>query len=108
MIEFVAGQKVVCVNADPDFVEATGSREMDGLTEGAIYTIRWIGSWKLPPWYPHNRICVHLVEIDRSTAKYDVPYDARRFRPLREIKTDISIFERILDEVNQQNREVVG
>ncbi len=94
---FHVGQKVVCVNACPHYVIQRGKNSnMDGLTEGAVYTVRAVGEcnlWDIP--------VIWLVEIAREVqpryAKFgEIGFSVRRFRPVVEPKTDISIFTAML------------
>lgn len=89
---FTIGMKVVCV--DDGITNVIGGKE---LTLNAIYTIRWIGE----PDHPDtlflfgNYLGLRLVEIDRGPDEcnpsiVDMPFDARRFRPLISCKTDMS------------------
>lgn len=91
-MRFHVGQKVVCVDDDPE--------GHPGLfpVAGQIYTIRWVGMF-FNPWFKTNKFCVHLIEINRPAGNLTrcvVPYRASRFRPVVERKTDISIFTEML------------
>jgi hypothetical protein len=93
---FHIGQKVVCIDADPTFINQHGNLDMDGLTKGCVYTIRAIG--EAPFW---GGTSIWLEEIHRSIEPLwmqlgEMPYDVRRFRPVVEKKTDISIFTAML------------
>lgn len=93
---FEVGQKVVCVEAEasckympPGIIS---NRDLDELAEGAVYTIRKIG-------VVYGDLCVWLDEITRPEHVFwggEAPYDARRFRPVVERKTDISVFTAML------------
>lgn len=93
---FRVGQKVVCVDAMP---KPTNSLGMHGLAEKMIYTIRRISGGS-----------VWLEEILRPSGWAvcrlfaECPYDARRFRPLVERKTDISVFTALLNPTKQIER----
>lgn len=84
---FRAGQKVVCVDDTPK--EPWSHEVYCGLTKGSIYTIRFI----------HNEF-VWLEEIHRpkigNIVPADWPFNARRFRPIVERKTNITIFKKML------------
>jgi hypothetical protein len=96
---FQIGQKVVCVNDGPpsrcgEVINGyTVINEMDGLKNGAVYTIRGFGiCWDT------QRPGLFLNEIVRPL-DYDgteTPFDRRRFRPAVQRKTDISIFKEML------------
>ncbi len=93
---FDIGQQVVCVNAKPYHPLAN----LDGLAEGTVYTIRWIGEFtdRLG-----TEVCIRVEEIHRPAGSIqipdgplvhypaDEPYQLNRFRPVR--KSDISVFE---------------
>lgn len=98
---FRVGQKVVCINDDPNAFYPAGRGDLDGLMKGCIYTVREIG---LIGYAGHA--CVRLEELRRPD-KYDndCPYAAARFRPIVERKTDISIFARMLDPENHKQFE---
>jgi len=82
---FYVGQKVVCVDAHPDF-----------LLKGVIYTISRVGL------LTHGETGVNLAEVDTSACPHDVGFRATRFRPLVERKTDISIFTDMLRTADEQ------
>lgn len=91
---FYVGQKVVCVEDRPHMFYKRGSPAMDGLRKDTVYTVRAVGidpHWKTPALW--------LVEIVRPIrgSKTEIGYDPRRFRPVVERKTDISIFKEILN-----------
>lgn len=94
---FRIGQKVVCVNDKNS--NLYGKQE---LVAGAIYTVRWVGEY----YHPRHGIkpSVRVAGIVRDATDQgfpehsDVPFGAHRFRPLDERKTDISIFQRMLDD----------
>jgi hypothetical protein len=96
---FYVGQKVVCVNSDPDAVPGF-DRRLDGLTKNHVYTVR--GVMNAPKvWgqrYPHlaDQIWVYLVEIEReicASVDIEVGFVHWRFRPV----TDISSLEVFLN-----------
>lgn len=102
---FHVGQKVVCVDDDPGPDRIEGVRDgtiyvltgdLDGLTEGVVYTIRDIVE------YPFDgQLMLYLCEIDRPpllgpSGLFETGFALRRFRPAIERKTDISIFTEIL------------
>lgn len=98
---FYVGQKVVCIN-DQTIDPKPGARpaQLDGITRGRVYTIRHVSA---APFHG-----IRLVEIFRCQPRYygggymvDLPYDASRFRPVVERKTDISIFHRILRDASK-------
>ena len=102
---FHVGQKVVCVDGRP--TDKEGACE---LVRGAIYTIRWCGMWSLPPWFPKPKLGVRLVGVDRGPdpwrpdldAAFDMPFNAARFRPVVERKTDIGFAYEILRKATKQ------
>jgi hypothetical protein len=104
---FQVGQKVVCVDAKPwdDEVPADIDLigDMDGLQEGAIYTIRGImmsPTWLIP--------LVLLEEIDRPLSfvygrSFESGFDPDRFRPVVERGTEkgMSILRNLLNKTDK-------
>ena len=94
---FYVGQKVVCV--DDDTAEADG---VTRLVNGRVFTIRRIATqFSRPGWVSHPRYkgqgpFVWLTEIS-GRALGDTPYNASRFRPVVERKTDISALKALLN-----------
>lgn len=80
MTTFHVGQEVVCVDAKQP-ADTTLKSE---LTEGRVYTIRWVGPHK--HYLDGEYIGVRLVGIDRGVCEIwgdvDTPFRATRFRPL--------------------------
>jgi hypothetical protein len=99
---FYVGQKVVCV----DDITCWGPpSEMDGLTKGRVYTIREFARHQTA-----GEFGVRLVEIVRPLRWDDIieqPFILRRFRPVVERKTDISIFTEMLDPSKHKKLEGV-
>ena len=93
---FRVGQKVVCIRNGPSIFNG----EPADLIRGRIYTISkfWICSVWLHP-------CC-LVEEAEPTSGY--AFDAKRFRPIVERKTDISIFREILSKATTQADTDIG
>jgi hypothetical protein len=94
-MNFRIGQKVVCIDDKPSIVQGS----LGLLKAGQVYTIRWLGDYMCPGTneiQPHIRV----EEIHRpcgdDTENIDTPYKARRFRPIVERKTNISIFKKML------------
>src|SRR5580704_15796196 len=87
MSNFHIGMKVVCINDKPE----GGHGDMDGLTEGQIYTIRWMGENTHPEC--GTEYCIRVEEIWRGMCPkhrmFDVPYRADRFRPVRTTSIDV-------------------
>lgn len=104
---FYVGQRVQCVDASdgpqytPRGYKALGG--MDGLRQGAIYTVRSVGVWPNSP-----ALLLWLSEIVRPLrgsmcVKYgEAGFDARRFRPITERKTSIEIFKAMLNPSKQE------
>lgn len=83
---FVVGQHVVCVD-DTCSSGANVVGDLDGLTAGRVYTIRWVGIYDSPKL--GRLVCVRLREIIRTrcpTHGDDMPFAASRFRPAPSIK----------------------
>ena len=75
---FHAGQQVQCI--DDKFKNVANPQ---GIKEGEIYTIRRVGPYRT--YVDGDYIGVWLQGIERDCETYghrDVPYAARRFRPL--------------------------
>ncbi len=97
---FVVGQKVVCVNATPIGLPWVP------LIKGAVYTVSgfFLGHPKVPP----GEVCITLAEQANGGVAYSVPdggYLASRFRPLVATKTDISLFQKILEKASKEVKE---
>ena len=103
---FRVGQKVVCVDdSEPSSTHVVGYDGhhwqyfggLDGLTKGAIYTVRAFVQNHI-----NGGVSLCLAEIFREhTIRSGIDigecgYRASRFRPVVERKTDISIFTEIL------------
>lgn len=93
MNQFYVGQKVACIRATYN-PEQRVSIPCE-LTEGAIYTIRWVGMFN--NYVDGDFLGVRLVEVERGvdpTYGYDdPPFRADRFRPL--VKDPIALFRQI-------------
>lgn len=98
MVDWFVGQKVVCVDASGDL---DGFIVSGSLRKGSIYTIRQLELWK-------GTLGVLLEEIRC------IPYPGdseecgfliKRFRPVINPESDLSVFEAILRGV--EKREVV-
>lgn len=101
------GMKVVCVGDQPQGLPGT-DREMHGLRQGSVYTIRAIGEFHHPvaPGFYPKEISIWLKEILRPPCfGVEVPYSASRFRPVKKHKTDISIFREMLTKTPEELRE---
>lgn len=102
---FTIGQKVVCVNDDENEFTRPGveyiSGGLDGLEAGKIYTISAIFI-RLST----SDINVSLKEIKRKDSNGDIiqensqGFHHARFAPLKEKKTDISVFNSIVNKIN--------
>lgn len=96
---FHVGQKVVCVDAEfqrGDFYDATTLP-----VEGTVYTVRDV--FEPVP----GAICIRLDEIvndveDFECGMMEAGFMVRRFRPVVERKTDISIFKAMLNPSKQR------
>lgn len=90
---FHVGQKVVCVNDEPNFFRVPGIRYLDRdfpLKNGKVYTIIAITE---EPIDGSKRVL--LAEIPLRS-EIDKGFCRQRFRPVVERKTDISIFQAML------------
>jgi hypothetical protein len=107
--KFMVGQKVVCIDAKHHPEWSTGKTKYRTVEQelelGKIYTIREIFMN-----LTFNSPCLRLEGIVRETGKmrgtpFEMGFDYRRFAPLKEKKTDISIFTEILNKVNDGNHD---
>jgi hypothetical protein len=90
---FSIGQKVVYLG-DPDQRELHPCEVVPEV--GPVYTVRWVGE------SDYGRPALRLVEIVNPEMHYsrgvsELCFPMGRFRPVVERKTDISVFERLLD-----------
>ena len=93
---FKIGQEVVCVNADDTLHSPFRGTSCGGeLVKDKVYRIAWTGMFT---WHGETAYCV-CVEGVRGLPPDDIPFYARRFRPLRQ--TDISVFTEILKKVTE-------
>lgn len=83
---FYVGQKVVCVDAT----------NADALTQGAIYTIKYLGFWPAQSGLDGEIVSCGVGLFEAESV--GLGFDARRFKPVVERKTDISIFTDMLIE----------
>ena len=95
---FYVGQKVICVDASisDKYLPAVPSynswvNDLDGLTEGVVYTIAGTADFFGAP-------VVFVAEIKRPPHSdgSESGYAAARFRPVVQKKTDISVFTKML------------
>lgn len=95
---FHVGQKVVCV--DDAWTDLLDHERC--LKRGAIYIVRWVGAFT---YGIETRLCIRVEGIHRGfdpwqpfdQDSYDMPFWSRRFRPIVEKKTDISVFTALLN-----------
>lgn len=109
---FEVGQKVVCVTPEGGHIVDPSVQRDLGITEptrGTVYTVRGI-------LVRRDMECIYLEEI--VNGEYNInyvserrceepPFAARFFRPVHELKTDISIFKEIDDKVFRRAPELV-
>jgi hypothetical protein len=81
---FRVGQKVVCVDAGPLVNDAGFVSEAKSLQEGTVYTVTDL----------FERNGVKALKLAEASPEQSgrIAFNARRFRPVVERKTDISIF----------------
>lgn len=98
---FKVGQRVVCVDAKPNPQAGTGADKL--LVAGRIYVVRAIdarpGRWKSPGWGVHLVGIRHFYLDDLEWA-----FHPRRFRPVEERETDITVFREIAAGVTDKRR----
>ncbi len=94
-------QKIVCLDAKDTNDKPGGPT----IRENEVYTIDQIvidgaaNHGRLGPETGLDELCFHLIEVVRTPCTHcgrAVPYAARRFQPLDERETDISVFESAL------------
>jgi len=91
---FRVGQKVVCVDVRPSPI----GRPPIELTLNAVYTISHIA----PPNF-WGDIGLGFVEVESVRDGFHSPeFSARRFRPVVDRPTDISIFTRMLTDADEK------
>jgi hypothetical protein len=95
---FHVGQKVVCVDASGFETNAALVMKYSGTpVEGCVYTVRGI----LSPDFIHDDLCGILLEEFCAEVhpiwQEEYGFRSVRFRPLTEIKTDISLFTAMLN-----------
>lgn len=90
---FYVGQKVVCVEANPNPGMVWGA---DVPVEGAVYTV---AGFSRSPYDNSETIC--LVEI-KNSPRVGSGYHHRRFRPVTERKTSIEVFKAMLNPSKQE------
>lgn len=102
--KFVVGQKVVCINDDRNAFKIPGIKYLEtglhGLKKGEIYTIKSI--FENPAT---KNINLELLELPRPPIpgkdwKSTSGFMYKRFAPLNEKKTDISVFQSIVNKIN--------
>ena len=101
---FQVGQKVVCIKDEDAFAPWNWPKK------GEIYTIRAIGECTPAQtyWWGKN-VVVWVNEVVNSpdASGQEPGFGQGRFRPLVERKTDISIFEKLLNPANHKHLEGV-
>jgi hypothetical protein len=105
---FHVGQRVVCVSDKlggswDAILPGIAVGGLDGLRRGSIYTVASVE-------YVYSLEVLVLAEINRKQVKKKSHINARgfassRFRPVVERKTDISIFEALLNPANHKQLE---
>lgn len=101
MNHFHVNQKVVCVD-DKVPIEGGGIVKDAYITEGQIYTLRWVGmtSHYVFGDYLGVRLAGIQMNETRDYGEPDCPYNARRFRPL--VKDPIAVFSAIAADPSQK------
>lgn len=92
---FHVGQKVVCVDASPSRYSSLLVRTP--LQKGTIYTVRGIDRWDGVTSYYLEEIVHPVLDIWLDREPTEPTWHGRRFRPIAERKTDISIFTSMLN-----------
>ncbi len=100
---FVVGQKVVCVDNLPRITRSWAANSRPIL--GATYTVAQVGLAPHP--LDSSMPVVWLEEISNQSNLSRGSYLASRFRPLVTTKTDISLFQKILEEASKEAKEKV-
>lgn len=91
-MSFHIGQKVVCVDDRP-----SSSGYPAPFKKGDVFTVALVKRM----W---DGVGIDLVELPRASIECGghTLYNSKRFRPITERKTDISIFKRILADCDQR------
>jgi hypothetical protein len=98
---FYVGQDVVCID---DQVPIEGGRIVkdDAITEGQIYTLRWVGM--ASHYVFGDYLGVKLEGVDskfgEAWGQKDAPFAARRFRPL--VTDPLAVFRQIAADPNHK------
>lgn len=89
---FFVGQKVVCVDAKSPSLQ-NYNRSVNLLVERQVYTVAWGGA---DPFFGVSIVQIVELPVENQFGR-QIYYQAKRFRPLTERKTDISVFIEMLD-----------
>lgn len=102
-MSFRIGEEIVCIDDELHLEEQNGAQGgLDGLKKGQLYHVRWCGECEA---HTPGKMYVRLVEIfrdpaacrDNSGAYYEPPFFSWRFKRPKKLKTDISIFQQMLN-----------
>ena len=95
MTNLQAGMQVICID-DKVPIEGGVMVKDEQITEGEIYTIRWIGPTSHYVFGEYIGVRLEGVKMNQGMAygEPDCPYAARRFRPL--VTDPIAVFRAIL------------
>ncbi len=97
------GMKVVCVDSKWDVEPDTFSNSVRDPIKGDILTIREMCVGNGPDWEGEN-LYLRFAEIHNppDSDGEEAYYYAGQFRPLAELKTDISLFTAMLTDTKQK------
>lgn len=100
LMAFHVGQRVVCVNDSHNAGKVPGDVYLESrllIAKGQVYTIKSIANYA----WCKGGICLELLEVP-GRGRGDFGYAAIRFRPVVERKTDISIFQAMLNTTHKR------
>lgn len=104
--DWFVGMRVVCIDAslrrDLTPYPVAPDRDLDGLTERRIYTVRSVGLYR-------GALVVWLAEIIRRVRRNEEEFGEagfaiERFRPVQPRATDISMFTSMLTGAKERER----
>jgi hypothetical protein len=96
------GQRVLCVHPPSGWLKACPALRVWPM-RGEAYTVAGFETIEGIPGVHLREIAGVYCECSRLE---NAPWPLRCFRPLDERKTDIGVFERVLDDANRRQREV--
>lgn len=104
MNHFHAGMQVICIN-DQVPIEGGLTVKDARITEGQIYTLRWVGMTSHYVFGEYLGVRLEGIQMNEGMTygEPDCPYAATRFKPL--VKDPIALFRSILADPKQEIKE---